>query len=119
MFSFYSGLEDKISITDWIAQRSILHEQAFKRVKLLKGALELVKGLNDAEVPIAIATGSNNANFRWKTVCPVLHWWSWLMDRITCQSYLGCFRQRGFSLPIRTWGKVNLLLISTSLRLVD
>jgi pseudouridine-5'-monophosphatase len=68
MFSFYPGLEAKVSIDDWIKQRSVLHEQAFKRVKPLKGAVKLVKSLHDAGVPIAIATGSNTANFHWKTV---------------------------------------------------
>lgn len=68
LFSFYPGLEKKVTVDEWIAERSVLHEEAFKRVQLLPGALSLVRRLHDAGVPIAIATGSNNNNFRWKTV---------------------------------------------------
>jgi beta-phosphoglucomutase-like phosphatase (HAD superfamily) len=68
LFSFYPGLEKRITVDEWIAERNALHEEAFKRVQLLPGALSLVKRLHDAGVPMAIATGSNNKNFKWKTV---------------------------------------------------
>lgn len=68
LFSFYPGLEKKITVDEWIDERNSLHEEAFKRVRPLPGALSLVKRLSEARVPIAIATGSNTNNFRWKTV---------------------------------------------------
>jgi pseudouridine-5'-monophosphatase len=59
-----------VTIDEWIAERSKLHKEAFKGTKPLPGALELVRELKKREVPIAIATGSNNANYKWKTVRP-------------------------------------------------
>lgn len=71
LFSFYPGLEKKISVDDWLAERNVLHEEAFKRVRPLRGAVSLVKRLHETGVPIAIATGSNTNNFKWKTVSRV------------------------------------------------
>ena len=45
LFSHYPGLIDKISLEQWIVERNILQEQAFRTVEPMRGAVGLVRGL--------------------------------------------------------------------------
>lgn len=68
LFSFFPGLEDKISVDDYLAERVEMQDAEFKRVPYMRGALELVQGLHANGIPIALATGSSTRNFEVKTV---------------------------------------------------
>ncbi|EIW70638.1 hypothetical protein TREMEDRAFT_28847 [Tremella mesenterica DSM 1558] len=67
LFSFFPGLEEKITPQEFIDERNAIQELKFRGAKPMPGALSLVQGLHEAGVPIAIATGSNLLNFQFKT----------------------------------------------------
>lgn len=91
MFASFPNLIEKVSLRVWIEQRNVLQARAFVRTKPMHGAVSLVQYLvtstlpsspkrrntdvvkHRAGIPIAIATGSNRANFEWKTVSMTDH----------------------------------------------
>jgi len=96
-----------------MADRSALHQEAFKSTQILPGALELVKHLKENGVPIAIATGSNNANYKWKTVRFNPIFLAWLTSRDIYKSFSACSHPTAYLLLIREWGEGNLIPIYT------
>lgn len=68
LFSFFPGLEDKISVDEYLAERVDMQDAQFRKVPPMRGALQLVQGLHEAGIPIALATGSTKRNFDVKTV---------------------------------------------------
>lgn len=68
LFSFFPGLEDKISVDQYLEERVEMQDAEFRRVPYMRGALELVQGLHAQGIPIALATGSTSRNFEVKTV---------------------------------------------------
>lgn len=81
LYSHFPGLEDKLSIDDYLEERAREQDRLFKQVPPMRGAVELVQGLvskcepevtnhqSKAGIPIALATGSSKRNFDLKTVC--------------------------------------------------
>lgn len=45
IYSFFPGLEDKLSIDDYLKERQEMQEEMFRKVPPMKGAAELVKRL--------------------------------------------------------------------------
>ncbi len=68
LFSFFPGLEDKISVDEYLAERVDMQDALFRQVPPMRGALALVQGLHEEGIPIALATGSTKRNFDVKTV---------------------------------------------------
>ncbi|BEI91917.1 uncharacterized protein CcaverHIS019_0407370 [Cutaneotrichosporon cavernicola] len=67
LFSFFPGLEDKISVDEYLKERMGMQDAQFRKVPPMRGALQLVQGLHEAGIPIALATGSTKRNFDVKT----------------------------------------------------
>ncbi|BEJ14859.1 hypothetical protein CspHIS471_0406260 [Cutaneotrichosporon sp. HIS471] len=67
LFSFFPGLEDKISVDEYLTERVDMQDAQFRKVPPMRGALQLVQGLHEAGIPIALATGSTKRNFDVKT----------------------------------------------------
>lgn len=53
MYSFFPGLEDKLSIDDYLAERVIKQEERFRRVEPMAGAFALVRHLVSTSCLIA------------------------------------------------------------------
>lgn len=83
LFSHFPGLEEKLSIDDYLVERAVEQDRLFKQVPPMRGAVELVQSLvslsdsrwlkadsrkSGAGIPIALATGSSRRNFDLKTV---------------------------------------------------
>ncbi|KAL1406988.1 hypothetical protein Q8F55_006401 [Vanrija albida] len=67
LYSKMPGLEQELSIDDYLAERIAMQDELFRRVPPMRGAVALVQSLHKAGVPIALATGSNKRNFELKT----------------------------------------------------
>ena len=84
LYDHFPGLEEQLSIEDYLSERTIKQEALFRQVPPMTGAVNLVRHLvrplrpadpsshaltpqYDAGVPIALATGSNYANLLLKT----------------------------------------------------
>ncbi|ORX36614.1 HAD-like domain-containing protein [Kockovaella imperatae] len=67
IYSFFPGLENELSVDDYLVERNALQDDLFRKVLPLRGAVQLVRHLHDAGIPIALATGSNARNFKLKT----------------------------------------------------
>ncbi|GFZ43923.1 hypothetical protein JCM24511_01643 [Saitozyma sp. JCM 24511] len=67
LLSHYPDVASKMTVEEYLHERNHMQEELFRKVEPMTGAVALVRGLYDAGVPIALATGSNNINFALKT----------------------------------------------------
>ncbi|KAK4684462.1 hypothetical protein P7C73_g5718, partial [Tremellales sp. Uapishka_1] len=63
----YPGLADKLTVDGYLDERAEMQEALFRKVGPMRGATALVRGLHQAGIPIALATGSSTEFFHYKT----------------------------------------------------
>lgn len=67
MWGLLSGIENELSIDDYLAERRRLQDLEWPLTRLMPGAAKLVWHLHKHNIPMAIATGSVRRNFDLKT----------------------------------------------------
>lgn len=67
ILSHFPDIREQLSIEEFIEEGSRMKAKLFREVEPMRGAAALVKGLSEAGVPIALATGSSMQNFIYKT----------------------------------------------------
>ncbi|KAG8758119.1 hypothetical protein FRC14_000743 [Serendipita sp. 396] len=70
MWSLLPGIENDLSIDDYLSERRRLQDLQWPLTKLLPGVYKLVKHLHAHNIPMAVATGSIRRNFELKTIDP-------------------------------------------------
>ncbi|WRT63984.1 uncharacterized protein IL334_000911 [Kwoniella shivajii] len=67
ILSHFPKAKEDFTPEQWIEEGNKQREELFRKVEPMRGAAALVKGLFDAGIPIALATGSTYENFQYKT----------------------------------------------------
>ncbi|WVO13418.1 hypothetical protein L204_101033 [Cryptococcus depauperatus] len=67
LLSHFPDVEREMTLEQYTEESDRMKQELFKKVEPMRGAAALVKGLHEAGIPIALATGSNNQNFVHKT----------------------------------------------------
>lgn len=68
-----NALQIPLTVDEYIAQRNAKQNEAWPRLALRPGALELVTHLKAHNIPIAVATGSRKSSLMQKCNAPVVH----------------------------------------------
>lgn len=67
ILSHFPDIREQLSVEEFIEEGARMKAKLFKEVEPMRGATALVKGLYEAGIPIALATGSSMQNFIYKT----------------------------------------------------
>ncbi|WVQ97099.1 hypothetical protein IAU59_004209 [Kwoniella sp. CBS 9459] len=67
LLSHFPEVTKHLTVDEFIDEGIQRREELFRKVEPMRGAAALVKGLYEAGIPIALATGSSNENFTQKT----------------------------------------------------
>ncbi|OCF55622.1 hypothetical protein L486_07107 [Kwoniella mangroviensis CBS 10435] len=67
ILSHFPRVKEDMTVEEYMKEGDRKREELFRKVEPMRGAAALVKGLYDAGVPIALATGSTYENFQYKT----------------------------------------------------
>ncbi|WVR05766.1 hypothetical protein IAU60_002791 [Kwoniella sp. DSM 27419] len=67
ILSHFPRVQEAMTVDEYIKEGVDRREALFRKVEPMRGAAALVKGLYEAGVPIALATGSTYENFKAKT----------------------------------------------------
>lgn len=65
LYSHFPGLEDKLSIDDYLAERVVMQDAAFRAVPPMRGAVALVQGLVRASATVSNQGLADKAARRW------------------------------------------------------
>ncbi|OWZ39038.1 hypothetical protein J010_04158 [Cryptococcus neoformans] len=67
ILSHFPDIREQLSVEEFIQEGARMKAKLFREVEPMRGAAALVKGLYEAGIPIALATGSSMQNFIYKT----------------------------------------------------
>nr|XP_019014789.1 uncharacterized protein I206_00875 [Kwoniella pini CBS 10737]OCF53570.1 hypothetical protein I206_00875 [Kwoniella pini CBS 10737] len=67
ILSHFPKVKEDMTVDEFLKEGDDKREELFRKVQPMRGAAALVKGLYDAGIPIALATGSTYENFQYKT----------------------------------------------------